>query len=427
MRLLALLSISAAAVFGLASCGESGPPELEACADTSSAPIRSAPGARQPLLGVLYATPNAPAVLARLDPLSLKPVSRQVEIGEYHPAWSLSPDGSQLALARGGQGIGIEIVELKAMKLVRDVHTGIAAEALGWLAPRRLVAGLQRGGTVLVDPVTGRIRRRWPGFSFPDESARLPDALVMLLPQLRKSSPNLPLTRVAGAPRLAVVDRQGRLRSVTLKRIRLDARFANGVYYEDRAALAVDPARARAYIFAADAPVTEVDLRTMRVSYHRELAGPEIEGKNAPARQRHALWLGGGKIAVFGRDLSAAKGKLAATPAGVTLIDTRDWSACTLDARASGAAFAVGRVLTYGPGSAVSRDEAGVGFRAFTVGGAEAFHLFDGQQVWDVETASGRAYVRSPDAVHVVDVRTGKAVGKITPPPELADVIGGSA
>jgi hypothetical protein len=177
-------------------------------------------------------------------------------------------------------------------KLVRDVHTGIAAEALGWLAPRRLVAGLQRGGTVLVDPVTGRIRRRWPSFSFPDESARLPDALVMLLPPLRTSSPNLPLTRVAGAPRPAVVDREGRLRCVTLKRIRLDARFANGVYYEDRAGLAVDPARARAYVFAADAPITEVDLRTMRVSYHRELAGPEIEGKNrsCPATACALAW-----------------------------------------------------------------------------------------------------------------------------------------
>jgi hypothetical protein len=111
----------------------------------------------------------------------------------------------------------------------------------------------------------------------------------------------------------------------------------------------------------------------------------------------------------------------------VTLIDTGDWSACTLDVRASGAAFAVGKVLTYGPGLVVSRDEAGVGLRAFTAGGAEALHLFDGLQLWDVQTGSGRVYVRSPDAVHVVDVGTGKAVGKITPPPELADVIGGNA
>jgi hypothetical protein len=307
------------------------------------------------------------------------------------------------------------------------VHTGIAAEALGWLAPHRLVAGLQRGGTVLIDPVTGRVIRRWTGFSFPDASAPTRQGLILLLPQWRSSAPNLPLTRVSGPARLAVVDTRGRLRSVTLERIPLAVHMTRGSYYEDRAGLAVDTARARAYVVAAGAPVAEVDLNTMRVSYHLELAG---SGSTEPptAQQRGALWLGDGRIAVFGRDLTAADGgKLTATPAGVTLIDTRDWSACMLDERASRAAFAAGRLITYGPGPPVSRDDEGVGLRAYVVGGGEAIHLFDGQQVWDVKLVGDDAYVRTATAVHIIDVTSGKVLATIARPLELADVISGTS
>jgi hypothetical protein len=424
-----LLVVSAVAAMALTSCGGTDPPEIDACADGESAPTPpAAPAPREPFMGILHATANSPAVLARFDPLSLSPVSRQVEVGEYHDAWSLSPDGSQLALARGGQGIGIAIVDLASMKLVRQAHTGIAAEALAWLAPHRLVAGLQRGGTVIVDPRTGRIMRRWPGFSFPDAAVPTRGGLVMLLPRLRRSASHLPLTRVAGAPRLAVVEARGRLRSVTLERIRLAVGSSGGVYYEDRAGLAVDRARARAYVAAAGAPVAEVDLRTMRVSYHLELPGPDVEGKDAPARQRHALWLAGGRIAVFGRELAGADGRnLTAKPAGVTLIDTNDWSACMLDQRASRAAVAADRLLIYGPGPPVSRDDAGVGLRGYVVGRGEAFRLFEGEQVWNVEVAADHAYVQTANAVHVVGLRSGKVFATIARPLEVADVITGTS
>jgi hypothetical protein len=396
----------------------------------------------EPLLGLLQAAKNTSVSLARLDPRSLRPVSRQVEVGEYHDTWSLSPDASQLALgvssgesvltpSRRLRGrIGIYIVDLRAMELVQEIETGIAAEALGWLAPRRLVAGLQRGGTVLVDPLTGRILRRWPGFSFPDLSARIGNALVMLFP-------DLPLTTVARAtPRLAVVDAQSRLRSVKLKRIQLAVRSRNGTYYMDRAGLAVDPARARAYVFAADAPVAQVDLRTMRVSYHRfdplflrpgELQGSEARPKNAVlSRERRALWLGNGHVVVFGRDLVAARGRREALiPAGAALVNTAKWKWRTLDRSATGAAFVAGRLVVYGPGWYPAA--AGAGLRAYTLGGRRTFHLLKGKRVFDVQVAADLAYVRTPSAVYVVDVRHGKVVNKIVPPRDLVDVIVGSS
>lgn len=439
MRRIAVLTAAVAALVGcLASAGASWRP-LEAHAAASSRMATAMPG--EPLLGLLQAA-NSSVSLARLNPLSLRPVSRQVELGEYHDAWSLSPDASQLALgvssgesvlnpSRRLRGrIGIYIVDLGAMKLVKEIETGIAAEALGWLAPRRLVAGLQRGGTVVVDPLTGRILRRWPGFSFPDLSARIGNALVMLFP-------DLPLTTVVSAtPRLAVVDAQRRLRSVRLKRIQLSVRSRNGTYYyTDRAGLAVDPARARAYVFAADAPVAQVDLRTMRVSYHRvdplflrpgELQGSEARPKKAVlSRERRALWLGRGNVVVFGRDFVTARGRREALiPAGAVLVNTTKWRWRTLDRSAAGAAFAAGRLVVYRPGWYPA---AGVGLRAYTLTGRRTFYFFKGKRVFDVQVAADFAYVRTPSAVYVVDVRSGKVVNKIMPPRDLVDVIVGSS
>ena len=381
----------------------------------------AAPSPREPLLAVVQQAGNRPAILARFDPFSLSAVSPKVEVGEYHHAWSFSPDGSQLALARGGQGIGIQIVDLAAMKLVREVQTGIAAEALGWLAPRRLVAGLQRGGTVLVDPVTGAIVRRWPGFSFPDAWARSRDGLVMLLPRLRKSPPNLPLTRVAGPPRLAVADAQG-LRSVLLGRIRLGVRVRNGIHFGDYAGLAVDPERGRAYVFAGSAPVAEIDLRTMRISYHRLRPSPSGRARrNVLARDRSALWLGDGRMLVFGRDelVPTRRERFPSSPAGASLIDTATWRRRLIDAKAGGAAFAGGRLLAFGS------DGVKVGLRAYTLGGRKAFELFKNQRVLDVFVTADWAYVRLPTAVYVIDVTSGKIIRKITPPVDLLDLIVG--
>jgi hypothetical protein len=384
----------------------------------------------EPLLGILQ-PPNEGAILARFDPLSLEPVSRQVPVGEYHNAWSASPDGSHLALGVSAPGrtgrVGVLIVDLKAMKVVRRIETGIAAEALGWLAPRRLVAGLQRGGTVLVDPLTGRILRRWPGFSFPDTSARSRDGLVMLFPGTLHHTGQ---REGSAAPRLAVVDAQGRLRSVALEDIQLGVRFVEGVTYADDAGLAVDPGRARAYVFAADAPVAEVALRTMGVSYHRleslflkpgELGDKEVRPEDVGARNRRALWLEAGRALVFGRDFVPARGEASTTIAApATLVDTGSWSSCTLDTSAGGAAFVADRLLAYGSG-----DPSSLGLRAYSGDGRRVFHLFKGEQVRDVLAGAGRAYVSTARALHVVDVRSGKIVGEIVPPPELVEVVAG--
>jgi hypothetical protein len=438
MHRLALLSIAAATLVGFVAGAGAERAPVESCAQmpgpTSATPT-AAPS--EPFLGMLMRLDTS-VFVARLDPLSLKPVSSQVALGEYHDTWSLSPDRSQVAFGISAPGrlarIGIVVVDLKAMRVVRKVETGIAAEAIGWLAPRLLVAGLQRDGAVLVDPRTGAILRRWPGLSDPQASARARDGVVMLLPgQLP------PGAEGSAAARLAFIDTQGRLRSVALERIRLA--FRNGVQW-DRAGLAIDRTRARAYVFAADAPVAEVDLRTMRVSYHRleplflkpgELKGSEIGPDDELSwRYRDALWLGDGRVLVVGHEVvrPAGGGDVEAVAAGAMLVNTAAWSSCVLDAKAAGAALVAGRVLVYG-----RRDLASLGLRAYTVHGRKAFHLLDDEHVSGVQVAGHHAYVHrviavSPrggtrSAVYVVDARSGRVLNEIALRGELVDVVAG--
>jgi hypothetical protein len=385
--------------------------------------------------------------LARVDPRSLEPVSRRVDVDEYHHAWSLSPDRSQLAVgvsAPGKRGrVGILVVDLAAMKVVRRIETGIAAVALAWPRPHLLIAGLLRGGMVLVDPRTGTILRRWPPSSAwpplsdpPQASARTRDGGLALLFPGRRSNAR---TQTA-APRLAVVDRMGQLRSVALERIRLT--FRDGVQW-DAAALAVDPARARAYVLPPDAPVAEIDLQKLRVSYHRlealflppgELSDAEPEPNDEVSwRHRRALWLREGRILVFGHDHVRPVGvdRFEAIPAGALLVDTATWSSCVLDATAAAATFLGRTVLAYGRG-----DRASGGLRAYTSDGRNTYRALDGKPVSGVQAAGGLAYVRgravefsplggSRSVVHLIDVRSGTVVGNVAPESELVDVVVG--
>ena len=380
---------------------------------------------REPLLGMLM-RPDTSILFARLDPLSLKPISRRVELGEYHDAWSRSPDGAEVALGISAPGesgrVGIVIVNPDEMRVVEEIETGGAAEALAWFAPRLLAAGLVQDGTVLVDPRSGEVLRRWPSLSDPEASARIREGLVMLFRGPASSSSKGSAT---AAPRLAIVDARGRLRSALLDRIRLRTRSANGIHYADDAGLAVDPERERAYVFAADAPVAEIDLRTLNVSYHRvealflrpgELGGIELQPEHVGARSRGALWLDDGRALLFGRELLPSGGdNFETVAAGAIVVDTVTWGSCTLDSTASAAKLVGGRVLTYGP--------ARTGIHAFSLRGRNTFHTLDGQHVWFVGTAGERAYARAQGATYVIDVKSGNVLNRITPPRDLVDVV----
>ena len=389
-----------------ASAGDAGARRSN-CSGMTPGKIATAAASPRSILAIRSAGRTGATLLARLDALSLELRSRQLRIGEYHDTWSLSPDGKKLALGLslpGARRVGIGVVDLASLRIVRKIATGIAAEAVAWLTPRRLAAGLQDGRLALVDPVSGEIVREARGSGEPRRSARVRGRLVVLFADVA----------VGGPVRIAVADARARIRSVTLDRIRLRARSGGGHPYADAAGLTVDPSGRRAYVAAAGAPLAVVALASMRVSYHRV---PALTARAALERQRGAVWLGRGRFAVYGYDVTASR---RIVPAGVTLVDSHGWSSCTLDARGSAATVAAGRLLVYG-----ARGSPVPGMRVYTPRWRIARTLLQTAPVWDVKVAGRFAYIRTRSAVRVVDARSGRVLNTITRPPDLVDVIGG--
>jgi len=258
--------------------------------------------------------------LARLDPASLQPRDPVVEIGEYHYAWSLSPDRSQLAVGISAPGvtgrIGIRIVDVERMHVVRDVETGIAVEALAWLTPTRLVALTQAGDALVVEPSSGQVLRRSSLFV---SSHCYPSAQEIGVTRAGL----VVLKRVGEAlSQLVVLDAEGGARAAALPGLRLGSRPDGSC---ERAAVAVDPAQERAVVFGPGPEVSDVDLRSMAVRPHNVAGLQKVSSGGHSVRG--ALWLGGERL-VFSEELVTGNvAPLERTPAGVMLVDTRRWTA----------------------------------------------------------------------------------------------------
>ena len=171
----------------------------------------------------------------------------------------------------------------------------------------------------------------------------------------------------------------------------------------------------RAFIVSAGTTVAEVSLDNLGVTYHsashpvsllgrfRSWLEPAADAKLIEGPQRKAIWLGEGLVAVTGFDYSGSTGQ----PAGLSLLDTDDWSLREIDEEA-GDAVRVGDTLV-----AFGADRGLVGYDLI---GREVFHVLDDREVDLVETARGLLYVlgRGERRV-VVDAATGHIVGRAKP------------
>ena len=372
-------------------------------------------------LGITWASSGGRGLLTRLLPLSLRPRGRPVSVPEYHDAWSFSPDRSQLALAISAPAkrgrVGIRIVDGARMRVRKDVVTGIAAEALAWLTPDRLVAVLQSGEVVMVDPPSGEIVQRWDlsdGARFHTvRSARTRHLFVAVLAGYTRPRP----------ARLVVVDREGQLRSTLLGRIHVGERRArNNQVVPELAGVALDASGERAFVVGSKGPLAEIDLRTMQPRYHslrRRDAGGRSNGRRVGS-ERRALWLGRGRIAVFGRDwVASGRRGLESVPSGATVVSTDTWTEQQIARRASAARIAAGRLLVYTPTAAPNEPGAGLGIH--TLAGRPLHHLF-ARRTLDVEVAGRYAYAIGEHALRVVDVRSGQVVHETTRPAGIAEL-----
>jgi hypothetical protein len=357
-----------------------------------------APAAQErPLLGLQWGANLGPQSLLEVDPFTLAPAGRSLELGHKGVAsWSGSPDGRLLALGPWDDP-RVMIVDRVSLRVVREIalRPGYYAQALVWVAPGRLLAlvgscCIGGGWVAAIDPERGRVlvERTVPGFV--RGHARLPDRLVLLLAPAS-----------IGPASLAVAGADARLRTAALPETLAGSRRVPGHDYrmEIRTpGLAVDPEARRAYVLGADEPVAEVDLRALRVTYHvvdrrRTL---HVRTKDVRGPYRTAAWVGDGVLAFTGWN-GRARGRF--DPVGVHLIDTRSWQQRTLAPDAQ--RFEIGDGMLLVPIQ--------TGLAVFGPDGTTRLHV-PGRFTW-AQAVNGRAYAwRRDDSVLVVDLATGAAV-----------------
>ena len=354
-----------------------------------------------------------PAVVARLDPRTLRPLpGPRVRLRYGVSSYGWSPDGSRLVLGDVDDD-ALHVIDPVRVRRLATIRFGIVAEApqrLAWLSPRRVavVAGNPYDGATLVvaDPVAGRVvsrRRLGPAGIV---AARAGGRLVLL---------RSPVERI-GPVRLSVVDARGRLRTVELAGTL--AGFKNppdwdrpGAYGTSRdAGLAVDREGGRAFVVAAGPTVAEVDLDSLQVTYRRlrqpvpllrRLAHwlvPPAEAKLVAGSWRSACWLGGGTLAVWGTDAEVSGDtpgteRSSELASGVKLIDTQAWTVRLLDPAATQASWQAGRLLAYGgTWDDQAQRQRGIGLTVYGPGSGPPRHLLGTQAVVDAYLDGDLAY-----------------------------------
>jgi hypothetical protein len=261
------------------------------------------------------------ASISRRNPRTLEQLGPAVPLGEWDFVAGLSPDGTLLAaVATNSSPASIRFLDVTRMRWrgaavpLPTLGTG----AVRWADPRTvLVLGERPDGlrAVVVDSDRGRIVRkvRIPGHLEGVHARPTAAGLALLVRPLSY--------RPMGPVRVGVIRPSGKVRVAEIKRVQL-----GGMERSRRPALVADPAASTAYVFGGlDEPVAEVDLRTMKVTYHRLRGIAPLEG--TLGADRFGMWLGSGRIALGGWDEAKAKTRRL----GVSLVSTRTWGLRRLD------------------------------------------------------------------------------------------------
>lgn len=420
MKRLLLLGLAVAALLG---SGSPAPPSTTVA--TKALP---------PVVGIA-SRPDGKPILAWFDPLSLKALpGRKAPLGLHRGAWSFSGDRSVLAIAgkTTRREAELRFIDARRMRVLGDLRLSAFGEAwlLAWVRPDRLLAvigGEQGTQLVVVDPRARKVIRRaeLPGPVWSSASTRVPGGLVLLLGAHGAFEP----------ARVAVVDADGGVRVATVSQIPigivLDEQGESHAAETRHPGLAVDPS-GRAFLVGAGAPMAQIDLATLEVSYHevsepvsllgrlRDWLEPAAEAKALSGPWRYARWVGDGLIAVTGSDNSAwrdAQGKeqYRARAAGLRLIDTSTWTVRTLNADTSSFQAGSGLIFAMGGSWDSSTDtREGVGIVAYDVGGRERYRLHSGEDAWlNVAGSLGYIYGDESERVEIVDLAAGEVLARL--------------
>jgi hypothetical protein len=345
------------------------------------------------------------ARLGYVDPATLKLVGRSTQVGYYTGPSARSPDGTRLALARSYLRDGLRIVDLKRMRTIKAFQLAAGfPDGLAWVAPRKILVAENGLSVVAVDPTTGKqLWRRSVPASY-DRVARSAGGFVLI------SAPH-DYEHAVGATTLSTVGATGVVRSVVLDRILTGAREpdeSNPAGAQRRAGLAVDVGGNRAFVVGAGEPVAEIDLGSLAVTYH---GGTRTLSKLLDGPYREATWLPNGTIAVTGYDGHVAtdtNGIIgeSQTPAGLTIVDARDWSSRLVDPSTDSVVLAGDLLLAYSWFQ-------GAGLGVFSLDGSTRLHALAGP-IQSVQVGAGMAFATMQNGtgwkLAVLDLATGRVV-----------------
>ena len=333
--------------------------------------------------------------LTRIDARTLRPSGSASLRLPFLDAWAVAPGGRLLALAVHPDPVDepnvLKVVALPSLH-ARGAPLTLAGDvsALAWSSPSRVVALVGRFvccpaplSVVIADPLAGRVlrRQRVPGTVL--HIARFSHGLVLLTSRSGRIGP----------ASLVVADAHG-LRSASLAPLRAgEVPGGGGVSQWRLPGLAVDAAGNTAYVIDSDGSAVKVGLATLAVSHHhlshrRSLLArldswlqPSAAAKGDAGPIRHAQWLGDGLLLVAGSNMHDTR-TLASDPSGLELVDTRSWTAQTVDPHADSFAVAGGLLLATGTRWHGITDPTGMGLVAYGPDGRRRFALLPGRDVW---------------------------------------------
>ncbi len=386
---------------------------------------------------ILVALVNGPKIdclethLVRADRVTLKPIeSPAVKAKGAFEQPVYSPDRKSVAL--GGNDGTVIVVDATHLRLTATVRVGPPGDdvrVIAWPARDRLVAISYTARVlrpyvtrvVAVDPMRGDvlISTAFPAADAQNAGATQDGRVPLLIISRRGLAP----------ARLVVVEPQGRMRTMTLARLR--AGTARQAPHMRSAGFAVDAQGERAFVVSANGDVATVQLATLDVRY-RHVEGLESRASSRlkyrfQYRRRSASWLGAGRLGVSGSDGSLENPvgpvdirNTKAPPEefvsfGLRILDTRRWKVQMLDRRPSSFEWMRGRLIAYGrspdPRAEKQPAQAVVAFdrsgrRAYTVHG-------DRNTYW--QPFDGRLFLWSPRSrgFEVRDARDGHVLGHV--------------
>lgn len=381
---------------------------------SSLPPEQPATPAPEGVLGILWEEAGIGGELVRMDSLTLKPFGPRLELTSGNATTAYSPDYNRLALGYA-EPAKVEFVDLTRMKSLGTVDLGVdgwtnyVSWERGYLFA--VVAGQDESAVVMVDPVGRRVQARHPIERAILQVARGAEQQVVLL---------LAPHEGIGPLRLAVVGGKG----MTTTPI---PGFVGGFetdQEEDQVrsrqripALVVDEVGQRALVVSGRA-VAEISLGDLAIQQHtlsepvsllgrlRNWLEPTAHAKLVDGPWRNGAWIGDGLFAISGEDYSSEGGQHHhADPAGISIVDTRDWSVRTIDGDSVEVVATEHAIVGQGG------YEFG-GVTGYDAGGEKLFELLPKTSVW-LQVVGGFVYAVHENSKRftIIDPRLGRIVG----------------